>query len=106
MQRYDEYKRLLAQVADHLRSYDDRRWPAVLGEWLKEISGEGIDVPHAHLERTRRALAGMGSIADVVICPQAGHRISSNESEIRKANARLLQLVHDLHQEVEKLLVV
>jgi hypothetical protein len=87
----DRYIELLRAIRDHLASVGDSRWPERLSEWLGEF--ETMRDDHAarrlHYERTRRALGGMGSIADVVI---AG------------ANDTLLCLVQDLDREVERLL--
>ena len=47
----------------------------------------------------------MGSIADVVIAPEAGHVIANDESLITSANDKLLRLVQKLDKEVERLLV-
>ncbi|MGH8673773.1 MAG: DUF6966 domain-containing protein [Burkholderiales bacterium] len=104
MNTHATYRTLLRQIADHLADFGDRRWPAVIAGWLAEIGGEGEEIPATHLQRTRRALGGMGSIGDVVICPEAGHLISSDKKEIRKANERLLHLVHELDEEVDKML--
>jgi hypothetical protein len=77
-----------------------------LDEWVHEL--DGIDTVHlkAHLLRTRRALGGMGSIADVVICPQAGHNISNDKSTIKAANDRLLELTKKLDADVTHRLAV
>jgi hypothetical protein len=46
----------------------------------------------------------MGSIADVVIAPEAGHAIAHDDRVIAAANDTLLRLVQDLDREVDRLL--
>jgi len=46
----------------------------------------------------------MGSIADVVIAPEAGHAIANDERTITAANDELLVLVQKLDKEVAQLL--
>jgi hypothetical protein len=73
-----------------------------LDEWVHELDGIDAVRLKPHLLRTRRALGGMGSIADVVICPQAGHSISNDKGIIKAANDRLLGLVEKLDAELTK----
>ncbi len=109
METLDRYSELLKELRDHLARFEDRRWPPLLGAWLRELERSerqqdvvktGVD----HLRRTQRALGGMGSIGDVVICPEAGHAIANDENEIRNANDRLLELVMAIDREISALL--
>lgn len=106
MMETERYTELLIEIRDHLCRYGDRRWPQVLDDWigeLREASGSPSDLV-AHLERSRRAVSGMGSLGDIVIYPESGHAIESDEREIQRANSGLRQLVHDLDREVARLL--
>jgi hypothetical protein len=44
----------------------------------------------------------MGSIGDIVIAPEAGHKIDEDETEA--ANATLLTLIHRLYADTSRLL--
>jgi len=101
-----EYIELLRAIETHLAAFGDKRWPPRLAEWAREFGSSQDDAAArvAHYERTRRALGGMGSIADVVIAPEAGHAIANDERTITAANDELLRLVQKLDKEVEQLL--
>jgi hypothetical protein len=105
----DRYRRLLEQIRSHLIAYGVQVWPGTLDSWLHELNGlngslgsEGALVQH--VMRSRKATGGMGSLGDIVICPQAGHRISDEEGEIRDVNATLRRLVSTLYAETTTLL--
>ena len=97
----NEYQRLLEQIRDHLARFNVPRWPERINEWLRGVEmRNGED--RAHLTRTQQSLGGMGSIADIVICPEAGHIIPNDPQAIRAANDTLLRLVGELDAEVTK----
>lgn len=100
------YIELLQAIEEHLASFDDARWPLRLTEWIREFESAQNDRGSRvrHFERTRRALGGMGSIADVVIAPEAGHTIAPDEKLIKAANDNLHRLVQSLDKEVDRLL--
>ena len=100
------YVELLQAIETHLARFGDPRWPMRLREWIDEFDRlpAGTLERTSHYERTRRALAGMGSIADIVIAPETGYRISEDEREIKHANRNLLDLVEQLDREIERLL--
>jgi predicted DNA-binding protein YlxM (UPF0122 family) len=99
-----EYRRLLEETKNHLEKYAEKRWSSRLSEWIAELDSLSGPAISNHVKRTQRALGGMGSIGDVVISPEAGHKISTDEGEIEKANRRLIQLVQALDNEVSILL--
>jgi hypothetical protein len=94
------YRRLLEQVRDHLEKYGVPGWPAQLDQWARELDRLDPAELKAHLVRTQKALGGMGSIGDVVICTEAGHKIANDKSAIKEANETLLALVEALYAEV------
>lgn len=96
----DTYRRLLEQLRDHLKAVE--AWPSRLDEWVKELDVVDRGTLKDHLQRTRRSLAGMGSIGDLVICAEAGHRPASGGSTFEKANKRLLELVECLDEETTR----
>jgi hypothetical protein len=100
------YIELLQAIEEHLASFGDIRWPPRLAEWIREFESAQNDSASRvrHFERTRRALGGMGSIADVVIAPEAGHTVAHDEKLVRAANDKLLRLVQSLDKEVGRLL--
>ncbi|HEX8252205.1 MAG TPA: hypothetical protein VF846_03570 [Thermoanaerobaculia bacterium] len=102
MAMIDTYVALLGAIQTHLQGYNDTRWPHVLASWIADVPQNPVSL-RAHVERTRQSLAGMGSIADVVIAPECGHSITADEREIRRANARLLELVAALDEETLRL---
>lgn len=103
----NEYTALLREIESHLSLFGERKWAPRLAEWLREYESAGLDsvMRRAHYDRTRRSLGGMGSIADIVITPEAGHRIANDRNAIDEANERLIRLVQRLDREVERLLV-
>lgn len=98
----DSYRKLLEQIRDHLRQYDVPGWPARLDKWLSELDQLDPQKMKAHLLRSQRSLGGMGSISDIVICPEAGHKIAADEHLIKAANGVLLTLVEKLDAEVSR----
>ena len=101
-----QYIELLQAIERHLASFGDTRWPKRLSDWRDEFTTAQFDAAARvhHLARTRRALGGMGSIADVVIAPEAGHRIADDERVIKAANDKLLDLAQQLDKVVGRLL--
>jgi hypothetical protein len=84
-----------------LSQYNEKRWTPRLGEWVAELDHMpqgGID---SHAIRTRKALFGMGTIADIVISPRSGLTISENPEEIDKANEKLISLARSLAQVID-----
>lgn len=95
MDDFDHYRDALAQIADHLAAHGEAHWSQTLRQWLRELDGPGLR-GLAHVRRTRRCLGGMGSLGDVVICPEAGHKIANDPATVKAANDRLLSMVHEL----------
>jgi len=105
MNTSQRYRDLLRKVAAHLKTFGNTRWPPILEAWLDELDRfKGTPIPRQHLERTRRALGGMGSIGDVVICPEAMRESAFDEIQIRKANEELLRFVRELDREISNLI--
>ena len=104
--RTDRYLKLLKEIRTHLATFGNTRWPPRLDDWIREFDVSQHDSAQrvAHLQRTRRALGGMGSIADVVIRPDATRSIDNDDRTIKKANETLLRLVAQLDKEVDNLL--
>jgi hypothetical protein len=100
------YRELLHRIRQYLSGYGDRRWPPILDEWLAELAAcEGSSTRlEEHLRRTRRAVSGMGSLGDVFISPESGHRIADDDETVHEANGDLLSLVRSLDREVAELL--
>jgi hypothetical protein len=105
----DRYRRLLEQIRSHLIAHGVQVWPATLDSWLRELNAlvgsQGSKrALEQHVMRSRKATGGMGSLGDIVICLQAGHRISDDEGAISDASATLRQLVSALYAETTTLL--
>jgi hypothetical protein len=101
--KYAHYKELLLELHQHLVGVSEKKWAERLQEWIKELDGADKDGVINHLKRTQKALGGMGSIGDIVICPENGHSIPSDEDQINRANERLKGLVSNLFSEIERL---
>lgn len=86
------------------KKYEVPGWPARLDKWGRELDQLESEKLKAHLLRTRKPLGGMGSISDIVICPEAGYNVPNGESVIKAANDVLLSLVRKLDAEVSHLL--
>jgi len=98
------YRDLLERIQDHLKKYEVPGWPARLDKWGRELDQPESEKLKAHLLRTPKSLGGMGSISDIVICPEAGYNVPNGESVIKAANDVLLSLVRKLDAEVSHLL--
>jgi len=98
----NSYRTLLKQIRDHLKRYGVPGWPARLDKWARELDQLDPGKLRAHLLRTRKSLGGMGSIGDIVICPEARHNIPKDELAIKTANDTLLALVGKLDAEVTR----
>lgn len=96
------YKNLLCDIREYLERYNVPSWPERLGQWAAELDNLEVLNYRKHLLRTQKSLGGMGSIGDIVICPEAGHKISTAPQAINAANAGLLSLVKELHKEVAR----
>jgi hypothetical protein len=93
------YRALLIQIRDLLLGVEDTRWGPRLQSWTSEFDAL-LDSDHKsiteHIKRTRRSIAGMGSIGDIVICGEAGHKIAGDDAEVARLNAQLQSLTHSL----------
>ncbi|SRR5260221_1846260 len=98
----DSYTRLLRKLQDHLLKHGVEDWPARFEQWIKEWNGLTPDQAKAHIARTQKALVGMGSVADIVICVEAGHKGVDDERSRQAANDKLMQLVDDVYEDVSR----
>ncbi|MBK8869725.1 MAG: hypothetical protein IPN19_01435 [Elusimicrobia bacterium] len=98
------YQQLLEEIIGHLTRFGERRWSSRIKGWVLEIESLPLEKVISHLTRTQKSLFGMGSVADIVITPEAGLSIPDNEEEIDKANDKLISLARALDQEIERLL--
>jgi hypothetical protein len=99
----DTYIGVLIEVRNHLQQYQVQGgWSERLEEWIGEFRHLEPSARRAHLERTKRALAGMGSIGDIFICPQNGSAISADDNDIRTANDKLKALLDRLYSEIAR----
>lgn len=99
------YLDVLTRIREYLRSYDEKKWSTRLDEWIREL--RGIDSTKAlriHIERSRRATGGMGSLGDLTICPQAGHAIVNDRAAISAASQQLWSMTSQLYAETTRLL--
>jgi hypothetical protein len=97
----DTYMDLLVAIKTLLNRYQVRGgWTQRLDEWIDEYQHLEPTARRGHLERTKRALAGMGSLGDIVICPQNGDTISADQTEMRSANEVLRSLLDQLYAEI------
>ena len=102
--RLTRYYQILSSLQKHLKTYAEKKWSCHLTTWINELPKLSDMEVNSHLQRTRKALGGMGSIGDIVICPENGHIISANENEITKANDQLRKLVNELASEINDIL--
>lgn len=98
------YKELLNQIQKYLERYSETEWSNRLTEWINQLNSLTDSESKKHLIRTLKGLSGMGSIGDILLCPENGHSISSDKAEIDSANNILKKFVSDLYNEIEKLL--
>lgn len=102
------YRELLGALERHLRANGVPHWPPILAEWLSQLDAleqrGGRESLLAHLMEAKKATGGMGSLGDIVICPESGYSVGPDERQIKAANAELLRLVHELFKEITRLI--
>lgn len=74
---------LLEAISTNLTSFGENRWSA----WLADDARRLRAGDPAALEHFLSAFGGMGSINDLYICPQNGHRIDA--ADVPAANEQL-----------------
>lgn len=102
--KFDRYKELLNQIQKYLERYSEKEWSNRLMEWINQLNNLTDSESKKHLIRTQKGLSGMGSIGDILLCPENGHSISVDKAEIDSANDILKKFVSDLYIEIEKLI--
>jgi len=105
--KVERYRELILAISEHLAQYGDQRWAPRLEGWLTELDDSETENKQYlvdHVERMQKALGGMGSIGDIVICPEAGYSIQNEEGLIQKANDDLLRLVRLLDKCISSIL--
>ncbi len=94
------YRALLVQLQELFGMYSEKKWADRLSGWIKDLDSARDYKPH--LERTFKALSGMGSMGDVVVCPENGHVVSGGEEAIAKANEQIKEIILKLDREIAK----
>ena len=94
------YKRQLSELAYFLASVGEDRWSNRLADWAHEFDStvSNSSTVKEHVARTKKALGGMGSIADIVITHRNGLGKSFPETELPIQNMRLASLISELYQ--------
>jgi hypothetical protein len=99
-----KYRELLSNIRSLFDAYGEFDWASTISRWIDELDAAVANNSHVEIEknmaRTKKSLGGMGSIGDVVISPEAGHKIASDMTTTDNANERLLALVHQLWDEL------
>jgi hypothetical protein len=89
----------LEETVDLLRSHGEERWAQWLSEDAARLrSGDSYGVTHL-----LSAYGGMGSLNDLIICPENGHRIK--KKDVKRVNKRFQALkseVYDLANQVKR----
>ena len=75
------------ELAGYLRSFDEREWAAWVAQQARRIQARRPDAVVDLL----KAFTGIGSIADVYLCPEAGHALSADDENA--VNERFLMLL-------------
>lgn len=85
----DKLASRLESISAKLTSFGERRWSA----WLADDARRLRAGDPAALEHFLSAFGGMGSINDLYICPQNGHRIDA--PDVPAANEQLRRALSD-----------
>ena len=104
---FNQFIELLKSIRKILNEYEVHNWPNIINKWIEEIeelrSGDGKAIV-LYLQKIQRSLGGMGSLGDLVICPEAGHKILGNEKEIEKINDNYINFIRRLDNVITQLL--
>jgi len=99
------YREILTRIRDYLLIYADQKWSGRVDEWIHELNESSSPKSlRLHIERSQKATSGMGSLGDLTICPQNGHRIQNDRQLISEASNGLWALTSELYQESKALL--
>lgn len=80
----------LEAISAMLTSFGEKHWAA----WLADDARRLRAGDPAALEHFLSAFGGMGSINDLYICPQNGHRI--DEADVQASNEQLRRALSDV----------
>jgi hypothetical protein len=97
MNTLSTYKREISELSDFLQTVGQERWSVRLSQWVSETESS-VDpiVIRQHIERTKKALVGMGSVGDFVVTNSGDHQYSTEE--IKALNAQKDLLVEKLYK--------
>jgi threonine aldolase len=96
------YRDVLTRIRDYLRIYGEDKWTARVDEWLRELADiRSLSALRTHVERSKRATGGMGSLGDLTICRQNGHIIENDVRKITEASQGLHALTAQLYHEAK-----
>lgn len=80
------------ELIRYLRRFGEQHW----SEWLED----GLEIvrrdPHHGIATLLAGFEGIGSMADVYLCPEAGHRVSANDE--LAVNEQMLVHVSQVYQ--------
>src|SRR5258708_4239810 len=100
---FSEYLDRLKELRQLLLTHGVHTWPDILSEWL--WLAEKARTPSdrlAHMERTRGAFGGMGSLNDINISVKAGDKLKDGVAAMNDANRKLSELRHEIFERVER----
>ena len=75
------------ELAGYLRSFEEREWARWVEQQARRIQSRRPDAVVDLL----KAFTGIGSIADVYLCPEAGHSLTADDENA--VNERFLMLL-------------
>lgn len=86
MNTADSLPSKLREVADLLKTHNERQWAFRLEGDLERL----LEGDLSTLEHLLSAYGGMGSLSDLYLCPENGHKSSSTEQQ--QVNLKLQRL--------------
>ena len=89
----------MSELSDFLRTVEQDRWSIRLSQWASEIESL-VDpiVVRQHIERTKKALVGMGSVGDFVVTNRVTSDHQYSMEEIKALNTKKDVLVEKLYK--------
>ena len=97
MEEWKRYIEVLRAIKNYLEEYGVPYWPETIGKWLEELPLPNDKLMHVHAARTHKMIGGMGSLGDIYISRNAGHRIVGDKAEVLKVNKQLEAMIHELY---------
>lgn len=91
------------ELARFLRGFEETAW----SDWTEERIGQIRMGDHKGVAALLDGFCGFANIADVFLCPEAGHRMrASDENTVNEQFLQMISRIHALAREVQELIEI